>query len=132
MEKILIADDEDDIRLIIKFALEDKGYKVLTASDGLEALEIAKNEKVDLIILDAAMPRMDGYEACKRLKKDPATNAIPIVFLTAIDIQRDRVKSYRLGAARFIPKPFEIDSLINEISGILKESALNLKKAPLF
>ncbi|MBI5181096.1 MAG: response regulator, partial [Nitrospirae bacterium] len=64
MQKILVADDEEDIRLIIRFALEDKGYKVITASDGGEAVAIADKEKIDLIILDAAMPKMDGYEAC--------------------------------------------------------------------
>ncbi len=119
MQKILVADDEEDIRLIIKFALEDKGYKVLTASDGAEAVAIADKEKVNLIILDAAMPKMDGYEACKKLKKDAKTKDIPVVFLTAIDLQKDKLKSQRLGAVKFIAKPFEIEALIEEIGTIL-------------
>lgn len=119
MQKILVADDEEDIRLIIKFALEDKGYKVITASDGSEVLGIVRKEKVDLIILDAAMPKTDGYEACKRLKRDPATKNIPVVFLTAIDLQKDKLKSQRLGAVKFIAKPFEIEALIEEIASIL-------------
>ena len=104
MQKILVADDEEDIRLIIKFALEDKGYKVITASDGAEAVAIADKGKIDLIILDAAMPKMDGYEACKRLKKDSKTKDIPVIFLTAIDLQKDKLKSQRVGAIKFISK----------------------------
>lgn len=120
MQKILVADDEEDIRLIIKFALEDKGYKVITASDGAEAVAIADKEKIDLIILDAAMPKMDGYEACRRLKNNPSTKDIPVIFLTAIDMLMDKKKSYRLGAAAFIAKPFEINLLIEEIEGVLR------------
>ncbi len=119
MQKILVADDEEDIRLIIKFALEDKGYKVITVSDGAEAVAIADKGKIDLIILDAAMPKMDGYEACKRLKKDSKTKDIPVIFLTAIDLQKDKLKSQRVGAIKFISKPFEIDTLIEEIGAIL-------------
>lgn len=119
MQKILVADDEEDIRLIIKFALEDKGYKVITAADGAEAVAIADKEKIDLIILDAAMPKMDGYEACRKLKKDAKTKDIPVIFLTAIDLQKDKLKSQRLGAVKFIAKPFEIEALIEEIASIL-------------
>lgn len=119
MQKILVADDEEDIRLIIKFALEDKGYKVITASDGAEAVAIADKEKIDLIILDAAMPKMDGYEACKKLKRDAKTKDIPVIFLTAIDLQKDKLKSQRLGAVKFIAKPFEIEALIEDIASIL-------------
>jgi CheY-like chemotaxis protein len=121
MQKILIADDEDDIRLIIRLALEDRGYSVLTASNGLEALEKAVAEKADLIILDAAMPKMDGYEACRGLKNNPSTKDIPVIFLTAIDVLKDRKKSYRLGATAFIAKPFEINILIEEIERILQK-----------
>ncbi|MEK6681763.1 MAG: response regulator [Nitrospirota bacterium] len=120
MQKILIADDEEDIRLIIRLALEDKGYTVLAASNGLEVLEKAGAEKIDLIILDAAMPKMDGYEACRRLKNNPSTKDIPVIFLTAIDMLMDKKKSYRLGAAAFIAKPFEINLLIEEIEGVLR------------
>ena len=119
MQKILVADDEEDIRLIIKFALEDKGYKVITASDGAEAVAIADKEKIDLIILDAAMPKMDGYEACRKLKKDAKTKDIPVIFLTAIDLQKDKLKSQRVGALKFIAKPFEIEALLEEIASIL-------------
>ncbi|MEK6656097.1 MAG: response regulator [Nitrospirota bacterium] len=119
MQKILVADDEEDIRLIIKFALEDKGYKVITASDGAEAVAIADKEKIDLIILDAAMPKMDGYEACKKLKKNAKTKDIPVIFLTAIDLQKDKLKSQRVGALKFIAKPFEIEALLEEIASIL-------------
>lgn len=119
MQKILVADDEEDIRLIIKFALEDKGYKVITVSDGAEAVAVADKEKVDLIILDAAMPNMDGYEACKNLKRDAKTKDIPVIFLTAIDLLKDKLKSQRLGAVKFISKPFEIEALIEEIASIL-------------
>lgn len=122
MQKILVADDEEDIRLIIRFALEDKGYKVITAADGAEAVAIADKEKIDLIILDAAMPKMDGYEACRKLKKDAKTKDIPVIFLTAIDLQKDKLKSQRLGAVKFIAKPFEIETLIEEIASILNNN----------
>ncbi len=122
MQKILVADDEEDIRLIIKFALEDKGYKVITVSDGAEAVAAADKGNIDLIILDAAMPKMDGYEACKKLKKDAKTKNIPVIFLTAIDLHKDKLKSQRVGAVMFIAKPFEIEGLLEDIASILNNN----------
>src|SRR5665811_729317 len=90
--KILIVDDEIDTLLPLKMSLEVEDYLVLGASNGYEALELAKTNIPDLIILDIMMPGMDGYEVCSRLKKDPVMRNIPVIMLTAKDAIREKVK----------------------------------------
>src|SRR4051812_11200167 len=82
-KKILLADDEEDIKIVLRMFLESKGYRVVTAYDGLDALDQAKNEKPDAILLDIMMPLLDGFEVCKKLKSQPDTQNIPVVMLSA-------------------------------------------------
>ncbi|NLW55274.1 MAG: response regulator [Firmicutes bacterium] len=106
MRKILIADDEPAIRFLIRATLEDQGYLLLEAADGLEAYELARSERPDLIVLDVMMPQMSGYELCSRLKADPAYRAIIVLMLTAKAQEADRKQAARAGVDYYLPKPF--------------------------
>ena len=122
MSKILVAEDERDIRDLIGFTLRFAGFEVLLADNGIEAIEKAPLEQPDLIILDVRMPKMTGYEACRQLKKNPATSAIPIVFLSAKG-QKDEIKQgLASGALEYIVKPFAPDELVNQVKDILQRA----------
>jgi CheY-like chemotaxis protein len=119
MARILVAEDERDIRDLIVFTLTFGGYEVLQAKDGEEAVRVAQNEAVDLILMDVRMPRMTGYEACIELKNDGSTEHIPIVFLSAKG-QEDEVKQgLEVGAEEYILKPFAPDQLNKHVSRVL-------------
>jgi DNA-binding response OmpR family regulator len=120
MARILVAEDERDIRDLIVYTLTFGGYEVLQAKDGEEAVQVAQNEVVDLILMDVRMPRMTGYEACIALKNHESTEQIPIVFLSAKG-QEDEVKQgLEVGAEEYILKPFAPDQLNKHVSRILK------------
>ena len=118
-KKILIADDEEDVKVVIQLFLESKGYEISTAFDGLDTIDRVKEEKPDLIILDIMMPIIDGFEVCKRLKADPESADIPIVMLSAASESESRQKGIDAGAVDYIVKPFEPDQLESVIRGIL-------------
>ena len=121
--RILIVDDTEDILLVVSRRLKSWGYEVLTASSGEEGLEIAFEDLPDLILLDVMMPRMKGREVCAKLKADPKTKHIPIIFLTALGLA-DHVKAgMDLGAEDYIVKPFESDELKKRITAVLARSA---------
>lgn len=121
--RILIVDDTEDILLVVSRRLKSWGYEVLTASSGEEGLEIAFEDLPDLILLDVMMPRMKGREVCTKLKADPKTKHIPIIFLTALGLA-DHVKAgMDLGAEDYIVKPFEPDELKKRITAVLARSA---------
>ena len=122
MEKtILTVDDEKDIRDILKYNLEKDGYKVLSAKDGKEALELVLRLP-DLILLDILMPVMDGLEVCRRLKGDRITSAIPVIFLTARGTEFDEVLGLELGADDYIIKPIAIRTLLSRIRSTLRRT----------
>src|SRR5262245_31571917 len=112
MAKILVVDDEEDIRKLLVTLFEDAGYQVITASDGKEALEVAKAEHPDLIFLDILMPIMDGFQTCAALRKDPETKDTFIAFLTARDLPEDWDKGLQSDADIYIAKPFQSDRLL--------------------
>jgi len=116
-EKIMVIDDDLNIRLVLKYRLEREGYHVLLAGDGVNALEKVKAEKPDLIILDLAMPRMDGFKFLEQMKDD--SRAVPVIVLTAYGDDLNRAKSFELGAVEFIPKPFSPRQLVAEVWKIL-------------
>ena len=118
-KKILIADDEANIRLLVSSML-GKDYIVLKASDGEEAINIARSQKPDLILMDIMMPNMDGYTACYTIKKDPVTKAIPIVMLTAIGYELNVKFSQEMGANGYVTKPFSPQDLLDTIGQFLK------------
>jgi DNA-binding response OmpR family regulator len=111
--KILIVEDEEGISNFLKQGLEEEGYTVFVASDGLKALEMAKNELPDLILLDWMLPKLTGLEVCKAIrKKDEKT---PILFLTAKDTVQETIEGLRSGANDYIKKPFSFDELLERI-----------------
>lgn len=119
MPRILIAEDEKDIRELIAFTLRFAGFDVLLATNGVEAVEVAEAERPDLVILDVRMPKMSGYEACRRLKENPQTSALPIVFLSAKGQDSEIQQGLESGAEEYILKPFAPDELIQQVRDIL-------------
>jgi DNA-binding response OmpR family regulator len=120
MAKILIADDERDIRDLVAFALRFAGYEVITTSNGEEAVQAVLEEAPDLILLDVRMPRMTGYEACRQIKEQPGTQDIPIVFLSAKGQEAEVNAGLQLGAVEYIVKPFSPDDLLTRVKAILR------------
>ncbi|RLJ09445.1 MAG: DNA-binding response regulator [Candidatus Aenigmatarchaeota archaeon] len=117
-KKILIVDDEKDIRDILKYNLTKHGYEVIEAPDGDAALELLQEGKIDLIILDIMMPGKDGYEVCREIRE--SGNKVPIIFLTAKNTEFDEVLGLELGADDYVKKPFSINSLISRIKSIFR------------
>lgn len=115
MTKILVAEDERDIRELINFTLRLKGYEVVLARDGEEALELALKEHPDLVLLDIRMPRMSGYEVCQLIKENEATKHIPVVFLTAKGQESEVQQGMKAGATEYILKPFSPDTLVEQL-----------------
>ena len=117
---ILIADDEKDIIDLLSYNLSKNGYNIISASDGSEVL-LKVNPTIDLIILDIMMPKLDGYELCDILKKNPTTNGIPIIFLTAKNSTNDEYKGLLKGADDYVVKPVAIENLLLRIKNILNK-----------
>ena len=119
MTKILIAEDENDIRDLIIFTLRLAEYEVVAAWDGEEAIDLARKERPDLIMMDVRMPRMTGYEACAILKSDPTLKDIPVVFLSAKGQNSEVQAGLNVGAVEYLLKPFVPDQLTKRIKNIL-------------
>lgn len=122
MARILIAEDEPDIRNLILFTLNFAGHQVTMTSNGEEAVKTALQELPDLILLDVRMPRLNGYDACKRLKADPTTQHIPVVFLSAKGQESEIQTGMEAGATEYILKPFSPDQLTERVRAILEAS----------
>ena len=120
MVKILVAEDEQDILELIDFSLGLADHETVLVTDGAEAVAEAKAEKPDLILLDVRMPRMSGYEACRRLKRDPSTEEIPVVFLSAKGQEKEIEQGLDAGALDYIVKPFAPDQLVDQVKEILQ------------
>lgn len=123
---ILVADDESHILHVVSLKLRNAGYRVLTARDGQEALEIATNEQPNLLITDYHMPQLSGIELCQRLKSDPATAAIPAIMLTARGYSLEDSDTQSSGILRMLSKPFsprELLATVEEILGVRKSEA---------
>ncbi len=119
MTKILIAEDEPDIRDLIAFTLRFAGYEVVTASNGEEAVDLALKEIPDLIMMDVRMPRLTGYEACKQIKADPAVQHIPVIFLSAKGQESEIQAGLEAGAEDYLLKPFAPDQLTHRLRELL-------------
>ena len=123
--RVLVVDDEKLLVKGIKFNLENDGYEVLSGSDGQEALEIASSQDVDLIILDVMMPRMDGLEACQRIRE---FSDVPIIMLTAKADDMDKLMGFEHGADDYLTKPFNILELKARVRALLRRSGGGKKK----
>jgi two-component system phosphate regulon response regulator PhoB len=121
--RILIADDEDDVRELVARQLKAAGYTAILAADGAEAIEKARKEKPALLVLDIMMPGMTGIDACKAMRGDSLTARMPILFLTAKTDEIDRVLGLELGADDYMTKPFSPRELILRIKAILRRMA---------
>ena len=119
MAKILIAEDERDIRDLIAFTLRFAGHEVFTAANGEEAVEMAPKVNPDLILMDVRMPRMTGYQACKVMKANPNLKDIPVVFLTARGQESEIQEGLEAGAEEYLLKPFAPDNLTARIKTVL-------------
>jgi CheY-like chemotaxis protein len=127
-KKILIADDELDIRKLARvFLTEMLGMpcEIIEAPDGAEAVKLALQKKPDLILLDVMMPVMDGFEACRRLKEDPETCGIPVVFLTGTGDEAAIEKGLDLGGEAYVVKPFHAVTMVAQIKEILARGSRN-------
>jgi DNA-binding response OmpR family regulator len=123
MTRILIVEDDPDIALSLRLKLErEGGYAVETAVDGADGLRAALGSPPDLVLLDVNLPGMDGFEICRRLRKDPATAAVPIIMLTARIDEADRVAGLEFGADDYISKPFSPKEAVARIRAVLRRA----------
>lgn len=118
--KILVCDDERHIVRLIQVNLERQGWQVITAYDGKEGLEKVQSEKPDLLVLDVMMPYMDGFEVLKSLRKDPATERLPVIMLTAKAQDKDVFEGYHYGADMYLTKPFNPKELVSFVTRIVQ------------
>ena len=118
-KKILIVDDEPNILMSLEYAFKKKDFEVFIARDGTEAIEISNREKPNLILLDIMMPEMDGYETLKKVKDNEDLAHTKIVFLSAKSKEKDVEKGLKMGADRYLTKPFSLKKVISEIEELL-------------
>lgn len=118
-KKILVVDDEVDLLKVLKLNLETKGYDVVCAFDGEQALEKVRSENPDVIILDVMLPKLNGVEVCKNIRQDPVFNKIPVIMLSGKDADVDRIIGRVSGAKMYITKPFDLEQLISAIKKVL-------------
>lgn len=116
---VLVVDDEKPLRDFVRRNLEVRGYRVFTASNGLEALAIFKNESLQLVIMDIMMPHMDGLEATRRIRE---ASHVPIIILTALGEEADKVRAFDLGADDYLTKPFGVGELLGRVKAVLRRT----------
>lgn len=129
-EKIIIVDDEEHIRELLKFNLENSGYSTIYADNGIDALKLIKSERPQLILLDLMIPGMDGYDVCKEVRKDNNISTTPIIMLTAKGEEFDKVLGLELGADDYITKPFSIREILARVKAVLRRTSVqNIDKS---
>jgi two-component system, OmpR family, alkaline phosphatase synthesis response regulator PhoP len=127
---VLVVDDDPSVVRVVELNLVQEGHQVRTASDGEEALAAIAQEPPDLVVMDVMMPRMDGFEALKRLKADPATASIPILMLTARAQDDDVFEGYGTGAQWYLTKPFEPTELRRVVRHLLTRGETEAGSGP--
>ena len=120
MNEILVVDDDRDVAQSIELALRRRGFRVMLAYSGVEALKSLHRNRPDLVILDVMMPGMSGLEVCRRLRADENTADMPIIFLTARGQERDRIEGLRAGADDYLAKPFNLEELFLRVKAVLR------------
>ena len=126
MKTILVVDDEPTLAATVKYNLEREGYRAITAADGESALALARDNRPDLIVLDVMLPAMDGFEVCRRLRRD---SAVPILMLTAKTEEVDKVVGLEIGADDYVTKPFSMRELLARVRALLRRSQAGLPQA---
>lgn len=119
MAKIVIAEDEPDIRELIAFTLRFAGHEVITGNNGEEGYLLTQREHPDLVMLDVRMPKLTGYEACKRIKAEPELASIPVLFLSAKGQESEIEQGMAAGAEDYLLKPFAPDQLVERVKQVL-------------
>ena len=122
-KKILVVDDDDEIRELLEFDLAHSGYSVDTACDGMEGLNKAVNNYYDIILLDVMMPKMNGFDVCKNLRK--AKPEIPVLLLTAKGTIGDKTQGFDCGADDYLVKPFDIQEVLLRVKALLRRNPDN-------
>lgn len=120
---VLLAEDDPDIQLVARLALKRAGFTVTVVGNGEEALAAVREHRPDVVLLDWMMPELDGPETCRRLKSDPGTAAIPIIFLTAKSQEAEIQRGLSLGAAGYVTKPFDALALGRQVKDLVSKSA---------
>ncbi len=128
-KRILVIDDEPDLVDMVKSFLQKKGYSIITAYDGKEALQMIRTEKPDLIVLDLMLPKMDGYRICRMVKFDEKLKHIPIVIISVRASDADKKMGREVGADDYITKPFDFKVLHSSIKGLIGPGASDDQKA---
>src|SRR5690625_733592 len=118
--KILIAENENRMRTLIKLYLENNGYKVLEASDGQETLHLLNQEQPDALVLDILMPKLTGIEVCQTVRKDPVYQKLPIIFLSSLNEKESVIKGLEVGGDDYLTKPFDPNELVARINAMLR------------
>jgi len=124
---VLVVDDEKALRDFVRRNLEVRGYKILTATNGLEAMALFQKEKVDLVILDIMMPHLDGLETTRRIRQ---TSITPIIILTALGEEADKIRAFDYGADDYLTKPFGIGELLGRIKAVLRRARWSEPSTP--
>jgi CheY-like chemotaxis protein len=127
--RVLIVDDDPWILRMVSTLLEKRGYTIATASDGEEGLMRADQMKPDLIITDVMMPKLDGWQLVRALRSRPELALVPVIFLTALGGEEDRIRGFRLGADDYLPKPFRFEELDLRVANALKKAQAAQEKA---
>jgi two-component system, chemotaxis family, chemotaxis protein CheY len=117
---VLAVDDSNSVRQMVQFALKSRGYSVVAAADGVEALEVLERSRFDLIVLDINMPRLDGLSLLKILRERPEWQAVPVLVLTTEGQDADRDRALALGATAYMRKPFKPTELLEHVAVLLK------------
>lgn len=122
-KKILVVDDDSELVELLRFNLKKAGYSIGTAFNGVDALKKARSLVPDLIILDLAMPELDGFAVCEILRRDDSTRAIPIIMLTALSSELGRLAGLESGATEYLTKPFSPRAIVERVHGLLEVSS---------
>jgi DNA-binding NarL/FixJ family response regulator len=122
MKKILVVDDDSILRKVLRNYLEQQGYQVQDASSGTEGLAAFELYSPDLIVSDVAMPEVDGFEFCRRLRSQPSGQLVPFIFLSARDDLEDKIQGHSMGADDYLTKPFEMKELLAKIEALLERT----------
>lgn len=123
MDRILVVDDEKNIIELLRFRLEQEGYRVLEAEDGRTALDLITQDPPDLVILDVMLPELDGFAVCRAMRADPRTREVPVIMLSARGQELDKVWGLELGADDYVTKPFSVRELVARVKARLRRSA---------
>lgn len=127
-EKVLVVDDEEHIQELIRFNLENNSLKVICSGNGIEALNLIKSEKPDIVLLDLMLPGMDGYEVIKEIRRNNEISSTPVIMLTAKSEELDKIIGLELGADDYITKPFSVRELLARVKAVLRRTTVKVEE----